>query len=744
MNGQHQDFAAEERHLADTISEMKEIIQALHSDMDVRQQRAQKSLLLKDEVSAYVHTMMRSDHSYKIHDIEQAIPSPYFGRVDFREDGTEAFQCFYIGRCKVARLDIRSDSDILIFDWRDPVATIFYECYGGRASYEVMGRYHYSGDVRIKRQYKIEDSLLKNMVDNYVMDQILARQQEALLGDPLLLDRLQQGATAKLRDIVTSIQAEQNRIIREPLNQVTVIQGVAGSGKSTIGLHRLSYLLYNEKLNRHKLIVIAPNRIFLDYISELLPEIDAADIRQVVWDDLAQEITGQKLTIFEGRKLEQILSGKDKAAIRLLEDTAQLKGSLDFRQVLQAYLEQKVQKFCLKLTDIQLFEGQIVITAQEQLDKFMEDIKMPYNERLRTLSRYITFRVTNFVDIVEARQAKGKASDETVKRCRKEADAFLGRYFKHWEAVGVLEAYRELFASKAVFKSVRAKRYDLDAIRTHTLAVLDVQKVEREDLAPLAYLSLLLDGWAHRPRYDHIVVDEAQDLNALEFAVLKQLSANGSFTIMGDLSQGIHSYRSITNWNVLLKEVFADSRTVYREILHSYRSAKEIIEVFNCVMPPGSTKAIPVYEIGRKPTLEKVISRQAGLDGMIRKIRGFLKQGARSVGIITKREEEAVNLHALLLPAAQENGFDQPLHLVCGQATRYQGGISVLPVSLAKGLEFDSVIIWNASEYTSDSLNTRLLYVALSRAMHGLHIMFQGMLTPLLRENTGSYLAIEE
>lgn len=744
MSEQHQDFAAEQQHLANTIEEMKQIVNELHSDIHARLQRAQKSLLMKDEVSAYVHTMMRSDHSYRIHDIESAIQSPYFGRVDFREDGTAEFHSFYIGRCKVARMEIHQDSDILVFDWRDPVATIFYECYGGRASYEVLGRYHYSGDVSIKRQYKIENGILKSIVDNYVMEQILARQQEALLGDSLLADRLRQGATDKLRDIVTSIQAEQNKIIREPLNQVTVIQGVAGSGKSTIGLHRLSYLLYNEKLNRHKLIVIAPNRIFLDYISELLPEIDATDIRQMVWDDLVAAITGKELKIAEVQKLELVLAGKDKAGIRLLEDTAQLKGSLDFLQVLHTYLEQKVQKFCLKLTEIDLFDGQVIISAREQLDKFMEDLKMPYNERLQTLTRYITFKVTNYVEVLEALQAKGKGGDDRAKRCRKEAESFLDKYFKRWCAVDLLEAYREVFSSKAAFKSVRDKRYDVEAIRKHSLAFLDSQQVEREDLAPLAYLAYLFNGWAHVSRYEHIVVDEAQDLNALEFAILKQLSDNGSFTIMGDLSQGIHSYRSISSWNVVLKEVFANARTVYREIIHSYRSAKEIIDVFNCVMPQGSTRAIPVYEIGRKPTLERMVSREDGITRMVARIESFLQHGAKSIGIITKHESNAVSLHEQLVTAATAVGVRQPFHLISGQAASYQGGISVLPVALAKGLEFDSVIIWNVSEYSTSPLNTRLLYVALSRAMHSLHVMYQGLPPISLHKYAKTYFEVSD
>ncbi|SEO63242.1 HelD family protein [Propionispora vibrioides] len=736
MTQQHSEFDLERQHLAKTIADMKQIVEELNTDIDERLQRAQKSLSLKDEISAYVHTMLRSDHSYRIHDLEAALPSPYFGRVDFREDGTPDFHSYYIGRTKVARLHIEQDEDILVFDWRDPVSTIFYECYGGRASYEVLGRYHYEGDVRVKRQYKIEDGELKSMVDNYVMDQILSRQQQALLGDPLLTERLKAGAADKLKDIITSIQAEQNQIIRQPLQQVTIIQGVAGSGKSTIGLHRLSYLLYNEKLKPERLIVIAPNRIFLDYISDLLPDIDAADVKQLVWDDLVTALTGRVFTITANDRLEHILAGRDKKSSRLLADTAQLKGSLDFLKVLQAYVEHKLQRFCVKLVDIRLFDSGLTVTAQEQLDTFMEEGKTPYNERLHSLIRHITFRVNNYVEVLEARQKQGTVADEAVKRCSRERDKFLGSYFKRWQPLELLEAYRELYASKMMFKPLKDMRYDLDAIRSHSQDVLSAGLVEREDLALLAYLAFLLDGWPRTIRYDHIVVDEAQDLNAVEFAMLKRLSSNGSFTIMGDVSQGIHSYRSINSWNVLTKGVFADDRTVYREILHSYRSAKEIIDVFNCVVPAGHSQAIPVYETGRRPVLKKMMSVSDGLRHCFDSIKEFIAGGAASVAVITKREAEAMALYEPLSAAATEADLALPVYLLAGEETLYRGSISIAPVALAKGLEFDAVVVWNASatEYPPEPLARRLLYVALSRAMHNLHILYQGNLTPLLKD----------
>lgn len=401
----HPEFAAEQRHLAATRAEMTNLIEELRHDIDERYLREQSALTVRDEISAYVHALLRSDNSKKIIDLDQALDNPYFGRVDFKEDGTEEFVPFYIGRCKAARLEINGPADVLVFDWRDPVAAVFYECFDGRASYEVMGRYQYSGDVRLKRQYRIDKGELQTVQDNYILDQLINRSEQATLGDPLLAERLREGAAEKLKDIISSIQAEQNKIIREPLNQVTVIQGVAGSGKTTIGLHRLSYLLYSGKLNPQKLIVIAPNRIFLDYISELLPEIDAADVQQTVWEDLVRRITQLDLQLAADDRLEKILSGGDQREIKLLEDAAMIKGSLAFMQVIDNYIEQKARAVCVKLQDIRLFDGSLVIGARAQLEQFAQSAASPYQERLELLSRFVAFKVNNYLDVLKARAA---------------------------------------------------------------------------------------------------------------------------------------------------------------------------------------------------------------------------------------------------------------------------------------------------------------------------------------------------
>jgi len=736
MVTEHPDYPLEKQHLDDTIEEMKVIASLLECDVDKRAQQMRLSLEYKDQVSSYVHSMMKNDNIEKIYNIQGALDSPYFGRVDFREDDTQHYESFYIGRVKVSRLEIISAQDILVFDWRDPVATIFYETQNGRASYDVMGRYYYHGDVNLKRQYKITDGILLKIADDYILDQLVARQKETLIADPFLTDRLLQGTSNKLKDIVTSIRAEQNKIIRETLNQVIIIQGVAGSGKSTIGLHRLSYLLYNEKLDPQKMMVIAPNKIFLDYICELLPQIDADDVKQLTFIDLVTAITQINFILHKDEKAQLFLENKVRDQRRdQLSAVAELKGSLDFIKIIEASIVKRVEKFCLKLKEIKIFDGQLIITSEQQIEKIMEGNhpNISYNERIRTLIGYIKFRVRNFLEVLEARQKQAVGStDKKFEQYTKQGTDFLSRYFGSWLIVDVVAFYMDIFRNKSNFKAVKNKKYDLTFITEYSLDILGEGKVEKEDLAPLCYLKYLLDGYNHIIKFEHIVVDEAQDLNALEFTILRLLSKNSSFTVMGDMSQGINSYRSINSWQVLMKDVFSDVKSIYREVNHSYRSAREIVECFNNVMPKGHSLAIPVYEIGHNPVIEQVVTIQDNLLAIVEAVKKFKSLECKSIGIITKLERESLLIYGTLNSDTFAIG---PINLITSETATYQGGISILPVTLAKGLEFDGVIIWNASDkdFRDNNFDHKLLYVALSRALYYLHILYRGNLTPLLR-----------
>lgn len=716
MNNQHPEFSKEQTHLETTIEEMKQIISQLDADMDVRLQKIHKARNAKDEVSAYVHSLMKSDNAVKIDEIERSLPCPYFGRVDFREDGADQFEQFYIGRTKVARPDIRQSSDILVFDWRDPVSAIFYECQDGRATYEVMGRYSYSGDVRLKRQYKIESGQLLSLADDDILGQLLTRQQESLIADPFLKERLLQGAGDRLKDIVTSIRSEQNLIIRQPLNQVTVIQGVAGSGKSTIGLHRLSYLLYNDKLNPARLAVIAPNRIFLDYISDLLPDLEIGQARQLTFSDVAAAILE-----FSPQPSRQ----------EQPEPVIRWKGSLLLQTVLAEFVDRQLQKFCVKLTDLELFERQLLISREEQLERVLEGAQTPYHERLTVLEKHIRFRIRNFLEVLQVRLGRGErgVSEELLQRFQSEAAVFLHKHFGKWPRFGLLEAYAAVYSDKPAWKSLKRAGADCEQLAAATLPALQQGLLGRDDLAPLCCLKFLLDGSHHAELYDHIVVDEGQDLSLLEYSVLRRLSRNQSFTIMGDMLQGI-GQGGLDSWQTLLRDVFGEARSHYYEVNYSYRSAKEIVDLFNRVMPEGRAKAIPVYAIGQQPRITKAASAGDCSRRLADAIAEFKQLGCRSIGVLGRRSEEC----AAAYEALKQLGGCDDLHLLQGDDASYQGGVTLATVQVAKGLEFDGVLIINASdkEFSGSDPDAKLLYVALSRAMYYLRIFYQDRLTPLL------------
>jgi DNA helicase-2/ATP-dependent DNA helicase PcrA len=204
---------------------------------------------------------------------------------------------------------------------------------------------------------------------------------------------------------------------------------------------------------------------------------------------------------------------------------------------------------------------------------------------------------------------------------------------------------------------------------------------------------------------------------------------------MGDMSQGISSYRSIDNWQVLMKEVFSDVKSVYREVNHSYRSAREIVEFFNSVLPKGHSLAIPVYEIGYNPVLKQVATHQEGILSVIESVKEFKSRECKSIGIITKQESDSLFIYSAL---RKEQASIGSVNVITSETLTYEGGISIVPVTLAKGLEFDGVILWNASDKTfkDNNFDHKLLYVALSRALYYLHILYCGNVTPLLQKYT--------
>lgn len=405
------------------------------------------------------------------------------------------------------------------------------------------------------------------------------------------MERLQQGVDKKLKGIVETIRVEQNEVIREDLEQVIIVQGAAGSGKSTVALHRISYLLYSyPNLNASDIVVIAPNKLFLDYISEVLPDLDAKGVKQITFQDLITTITGLQYTLHKDEKMEMFLEGKPghlyTVVQNLLMESSKLKGSLTFMKALEDFIKEKTITFTNNLQDITLYEGKLKISREEQVFKLQSD-GSPYNQRLENLKSYIEFKIDQFLNVSDdpiGQSAKAKvgktsskgyiqriqesyehemyygkeinqlAPNERGKRraelekeqkqilaqIKRETSSFLGTYFNDWATLSVRKAYQEILQEDWIQKLLPTNKYQTVLFMAqYTKGVLESGMVEKEDLAPLSYLKYLTDGFKELIKFRHIVVDEAQDLSPFEFKLLSMLSQNKSFTILGDLSQGI-------------------------------------------------------------------------------------------------------------------------------------------------------------------------------------------------------------
>lgn len=735
----HPDYSNEVVHLEETINEMRKTIDELENES--RERRSKQRILAREKDSESArdlnnYNLIQKDSTKKIHNILSALESPYFGRVDFKDDNSIEFQSYYIGK-----VGFNQGSKYGVIDWRMPVASVFYECENGRAKYKMPDGTH-TVDVKLKRQYTIKDARLISFIDDVITANIAralkktvpgkkVKIEDDIISEPALLEKLKQHSDNKLKDIIETIRAEQNRIIRQPMNRVLVVQGVAGSGKSTVGLHRISYLLYNSpEMAPGKVLVVAPNKVFLDYIFDLLPGLDAKGVKQLTFEQLAFNVIGTSLKILKDEKLEFISNAEQKPLPMFLKDVvyniSRFKGSLSFARLIDYYINKKADDIARKLRDISLFDDQLQIGRDEQA-KYLKS-NAPLNNRIVTLRKAIEAKVNAFVE----KQIYFSLNKAAENKLKKKAALFINSYFRDIRQVEPVSLYKELFEDSSIYKALHKHRY-FSFVGQYTSKLLESGYIERDDLAALCYIKYMIDGINPCQKYAHIFVDEAQDLSLLEFVVLKLVSENNSMTIMGDINQSINSHRGITNWEQLINNIYSELNPQYFEVLNSYRSTKELVEFSNKLIPVNLPKAKPVARNGEKPSIEKVTSYKDGTEKIVKKIRYYQEKGCRSIGILAKHEKECRVIYSELMKSV--NKFEN-INLIDHSTDKYDGGISIAPIALSKGLEFDAVILWNASaeNYSNTKFDLKTLYVAVTRPMHYLHILYKGNITAHLKE----------
>lgn len=654
------------------------------------------------------------------HNLKMASNEPYFGRLDFQEEGQKETKPIYLGKAGVS--DEKS-GEVLIVDWRAPAASMFYSFTGGdELAFYQSPEGLIEGDIHLKRNIVIRKQTLQRVVDTYVKGE-----ENVGAADEFLLYRLGENKDNRLKDIVSTIQSEQNAIIRSPKNKPMVIQGVAGSGKTTVALHRLAYLLYEyrENILAEKMIIFAPNSMFLDYISNVLPELGVGGIQQTTFNEWALEMLDDQVKLKDSTaQLKQRFSVDSDSTESGYESPTRIKGSVAFMKWIEECFD-RYGDFAVPDKDFQAWEG-TVLKAETIRHWFTYEYKhYPLaKRRVRIVNRLKTWIETRVKEIPERHLQRD---------FKKKANQRLRTYLNKWPEHTPFSFYKQLFN-----KTKRPDWLPHDLPEHIPQTVIDLtsrnckkKEIEAEDLAPLAYIRNRLYGIDKKQKFHHVVIDEAQDFSPFQIALLKQMTQGNSFSILGDLSQGIHDYQGVHDWDEFL-QIFKEDEPGYYQLEKSYRSTMEIIHFANAVISAGTkpvTLASPVFRSGEKVNVMETSSDHR-LDEIVKTVQQIKQGEANSIAVVGRTEEECEDIHAIL----QQAGLDA--QLINAKQSEYGGGLSVIPIYLTKGLEFDAVLITDvdAQHYKKTERDAKLLYVGCTRALHDLRLHYAGERSPLLSE----------
>ena len=630
----------------------------------------------------------------KIRLMEKSLNKPYFARLDFKRDGESDIEELYIG--KVGVIDEKNNN--IIIDWRAPVSSMYYDSNIGDASYKAPEG-TCTGKLLLKRQYEIENKQLKSYQD-----------VDTVSNDELLKPYLEASVDNRLKNIVSTIQHEQNRIIREPVNKNLIIQGVAGSGKTTVALHRIAYLVYNnrENIKPEQYLIIGPNKFFVNYISGVLPDLDVEDVKQLTYDELCSEILQENITLID-EDIKLLKSIKNEKELTYQK----IKVSMQFKKVLDKYIKE-IKESTIPIYGVRINEKEIISNEFiKQIYNSFEELDEYDNIKTRLMRTNLFFEKYIDENIEQYREYSEKELKKALKNYFNKLIPKIPKIYQNF--LSNLDKYLEI--SEDIKEQVKINIINLKN-----------KKFEFEDLSSLIYLKAKINGIDEYGKYKQIVIDEAQDYGEFTFFALKFILKNATFTIFGDLAQSIYQYRSIENWESVLNNTFRNQGDI-QYLLKSYRTTTEIMDSANNITKYIKLNtAKPVIRHGKKVSFINYKEKNEQISLIKRILEQYKTQNYKTIAIICKNEEEAQELYIKLEMNDIKN--------ITLNDTEYNGGICIITSYLAKGLEFDGVIISNSGEeeYNSNKIiDMKLLYVAMTRPLHELTILYKNDITkPLL------------
>lgn len=720
MGNNQTEKAFEEKRLAQTISlaeeQLKQAKEAadkkkseiIEAKKDVREntEHGITSLYTSDgfealvELSQYINPVTDKiidyeEEEHKILLLEKMIKSPYFARIDFKFDDEDEFEKIYIGRSSLRK---NSYQEMYVYDWRSPIASIFYRFMTGEAFYDApCGRV--TGELNLKRQYEIKNGILEYFFDSDVQ-----------IVDEFLRQLLSQNTTAKMKAIVETIQHEQDVVIRDMENDLLMVQGVAGSGKTSIALHRAAYLMYQglqTKLSANNIMIISPNSIFEQYISNVLPELGEDNVISSVFEDiLSALLIGRKIQSRNDFLENLIVNSKYKEISR---NSIEFKTSSFFREILDQFLID-IPRQWIEFEDV-YYEGKCVVSGQILKDKILGRPETPLGIKLEQLEDYILEQIFG--------TGKGRGHKEEKNLIKQEIQKFI--------KIDIVELYKILFSNEAYFYSLLQNSNPSQNIKNiwkYTKENLEADSLYYDDAIAIAYLYLKIYGTNKYKNIKQVVIDEAQDYYPLQYEIFNLLFSNAKFTILGDMKQTLAKKEDISFYEQIQK-ILNKKKSSLIMLDKSFRCTNEILN-FSLKFIEQSSQIKSFNRNGDSPKVYIADNSEIFIDEIVKEINLCQEKGFQSICLICKTEKNSIYLFNKI-----KHKLD--IQLIKNGSVSDLQGVFILPVYMSKGLEFDTVLICDAdSQNYHDEDDKNLLYVACTRALHKLSLFCENEVSPLI------------
>lgn len=710
------EWQREEKYLNQTLDIVKRNVENYESEIREMSDQIEEMLQHYHDNDVEVYTQMSNTVTMRDHmqsalkRNQRATKKPYFGRIDFLDETLQKEETLYIGRGGIAK----DTTHQVVVDWRAPVANAYYENGLGECSYHAPDGRELPIRLDLKRTYEIDNGRLLDYFDT-----------EVIANDELLTKYLAKNKQAVLGEIIATIQKEQNDIIRKTPYHNIIVQGVAGSGKTTVAMHRISFILYNyaERFRPEDFYIVGSNRILLEYITGVLPDLDVYGIRQMTMEQLFVRL---------------LYEDWDEQSCSILENTAAAQGSMDrgtfgwFQALTEFGVRIEAERICMDsvvLDRRQFVEGLKggvagVFDEREGEPQPSDLVELLSGKAIRDYVEQTNASVQTKINMLNERLII-KIKDEFLKN---------GLRYSEKERKAILKEYRGYFGKKIFDISIFElyQRFLLEQKEKGYEVSVPEQAYDVYDLAALAYLYKRMKETEVISEAHHVVIDEAQDYGMMAYAVLKYCMKDCTYTVMGDVSQNIHFGFGLADWEELRKLLCSQDGDSFGILKKSYRNTVEISEFATKILHHGSFEPYPVEPIirhGKEVEIMQFPTKRELYEETARRCRAWQKQGLNTIAIVCRTPEKAelvARQLGRLIPVCESNL----------EKAVFSDGIMVLPVVYTKGLEFDAVLIFDPDkeEYPVDDGHAKLLYVAATRALHELCVLYREDLTGLIAE----------